>query len=199
MTSRIPQVLTIGAEAPVLVAAAGGADLMVGRASEYGSPLGRYQSELQDVPELTTGQDDLATEAIIGADPDLAITRDSEDAAPLEVAGIDRIVISGRCSGADDEVTAAGTFEEVYSDVALYWRIFGTEDTAATAITDLRARADNVGETAEETRAELTADPRLADVGAIGGGDVIVFRSHSASSPIPVLGLEMLAEQLDVG
>jgi hypothetical protein len=26
-----------------------------------------------------------------------------------------------------------------------------------------------------------------------------VFRSHSASSPIPVLGLEMLAEQLDVG
>jgi iron complex transport system substrate-binding protein len=268
------RILTIGAEAPTLVAAAGGADRMVARSGEYESPLGEYESALQDVPQLTTNADNPSVEAIISQEPDLVVTRGSEDAAALEAIGIDRLVISGRCRGSDNKVTAAGTFEEVYSDIELYGRIFGTQNTATAAVAGLRERVarvekqfkdspqrraaaviysgdgeqlgsygrlsvahqqiealglanvfeesperffepsieefierapeviallfeNNVG-TAESFKARLLAQPELADVSAIRSGDIISIPfALSASSPISVLGLEMLADQLD--
>jgi len=62
------RVLTIGAEAPTLVAAAGGADRIVARSGEYGSPLGQYESLQQAVPQLTINTDNPSAEAIIAQD-----------------------------------------------------------------------------------------------------------------------------------
>lgn len=156
------RVLTIGAEAPTLVAAAGGVDRMVARSGEFESPLGEYESVLEDVPQLNTTADDPSTEAIIAENTDLVISRGSEQ--PLDSVGIDQIVISGRCRGADDEVTAAGTFEEFYADIELYGRLFGTEDTAADAVEDLRQRVSAVEEQFRD------APPRQAAAVIYGSG-----------------------------
>ncbi len=181
---RPERVLTIGAEAPTLVAAAGAADRLVARSGEYGSPLGRYESALEGVPELTTGHDDPATEAIIGQDPDLVITRGSESAEALEAAGVDRIVIGGRCRGPDDEVTAEGTFDEVYSDIELYGRLLGTGDAATTAVADLRERV-----TAVEQRFGEAPQRRAAAVIYAEGGIGSYGRLSIAHQQMQALGL----------
>lgn len=184
------RVLTIGAEAPTLVAAAGGVDRMAFRAGEFDSPLGEYESTLEDVPELTTDTDDPSTEAIVAEDIDLVISRGSED--PLDSVGIDQIVISGRCTGADDEVTAAGDFDEFYADLELYARIFGTEDTAADAVDDLRERVSAV-----EERFQDAPPRRAAAVIYSAGGDELggYGRLSMAHHQLEALGLTNVFEE----
>jgi hypothetical protein len=55
----------------------------------------------------------------------------------IEAFGIDQIVVSGQCHNpVDDGPTLDGpaSFQDIYDDIELYGRIFGTEDAATRAV-----------------------------------------------------------------
>lgn len=139
---RPTRVLTMGTDAPTLLAAAGAADRIDVRAAEFGFPLGRYRDELSGIPLISARQEP-SKEVIIGTGADLAITYGLNRTAPeaLAAVGIDTLVPSGRCDGSAGG-TAADTigFSDVYRDIRRYGELFGTREQAAKAISDLRAR-----------------------------------------------------------
>lgn len=141
------RVVTIGAEAPLLVAAAGGADRLValGGAVEPAF-FGDAGDELEDVPRLSSVAAELSAEVLLAQEPDLVISINSDGFDALEAAGVPGLVISGRCRGSDGENSAAGSFQEVYGDVRTYGVLFGTAEVADAAAADLQARVEAVQE-----------------------------------------------------
>ncbi|MGH3769700.1 MAG: ABC transporter substrate-binding protein [Pseudonocardiaceae bacterium] len=151
------RVVTQGAEAPALVAAAGGANLVVARNAE-GSPLGQYAQALQQAPVLPG--DTLSTEATIAQHPDLVINRGAgNDLTPDELAqvSVPAVVASGRCTDNQSGIKADGSFDQIYADIEKFGRIFGTEAHAAASVADLRQRVAAIEEQATRTPAGTTA------------------------------------------
>lgn len=188
------RVVTIGAEAPTLVAAAGAADRIVAMGGSIDPEFfGDYRDELAEVPQLGVSADELSTEVLIAQQPDLVISINSDNFDGLQSAGIQGLVIGGRCRGADDENTSTGSFEEVYADIELYGQLFGTSDVATQAVADLAERVTAVEEqfasTAARPAATVIYGSSGEQLGSYGGASV-------AHSQMTALGLSNVFEKL---
>ncbi|GAA0934262.1 ABC transporter substrate-binding protein [Pseudonocardia zijingensis] len=135
------RVVTVGSVAAPLVAAAGAADRIVVRTFETASFPGEYAPELDGV-EVVAPTVELAREEIISRIPDLVISYEGAATGADELAGvgIDLLVSRGYCQD------AAGDLEDVFADVELYGRLFGTAEAAAAEVASLRQRVAAVGE-----------------------------------------------------
>lgn len=171
------RVVTIGAEAPVLVAAAGAAD----RVTAVGGAVqpeffGDYRAELEDIPRLGSVAAELSAEVLIAEEPDLLISINSDNFEALEAAGIPGLVIGGRCRGADDANTSDGSFEEFYNDITLYGQLFGTSDVAESAVEDLTERVAAVREqfagTQERSAITVIYGSSGDQLGSYGGSSI---------------------------
>lgn len=140
---RPERVLTSGSSAATLMWAAGATDRIVTRASEGGAPLGPATKALADIPQISTA-DDLSREVIIGQSPDLVISAglNATTAEDLDAAGIPSLVNAGFCDGTGSGPNPDGDidFDDVYADITLYGRIFGTSDKAAAKVRELERR-----------------------------------------------------------
>lgn len=133
---KAPQrVVTIGSVAAPLIAAAGAADRIVVRTFETASFPGQYASALKNV-EITAPSAELAREEIINRTPDLVISYEGSatTADDLAGAGIKLLVSRGYCKD------AAGAYEDIFADIELYGRLFGTPQAATAEVTALRKR-----------------------------------------------------------
>lgn len=143
------QVLTMGADPAATVWAAGAADRIIARAGEGGAPLGPAAAALRDVPQITPDGDP-SREEIIGTGADLVISYGLNLTTPedLEAAGIDSLVPSWRCdgSGSGENPTGKVDFDDLFSDIELYGRIFSTQDRATANVAQLRERVQAVRE-----------------------------------------------------
>lgn len=137
------RVLTLGAVASTLMWSAGAADRITARANEGGVSLGPADTALRDVPIISPNQE-LSREVIIGQRPDVVISYGLNLTGPedLAEAGIQSIVNAGFCDGSGSGPNPDGDvdFDDVYADIALYGRIFGTEQAADRSVTQLRQR-----------------------------------------------------------
>lgn len=180
------RVVTQGAEAPTLVAAAGGANLVVARNAE-GGPLGEYAQALQHAPVLPG--DTLSREAIVGQRPDLVINRGSGNdltADDLGQVGIPTVVVSGRCTDNQSGIKADGSFDQIYADIDRFGRIFGTETQAAASVAELRKRV-----TAFTAQATRTPAGTTAAVVYISGSAVYTYgKLATINTQLATLGLQ---------
>ncbi len=193
---RPERVMAVGAPTATLMWAAGAADEVDVRARESG-PLGPAESAFDDVP-LISPNGEPSKEAVIGQEPDLLLGygltmtpwRD------LDAVGIDEIVNSGQCDDdrASDgpELDRAADFEQIYRDIELYGRLFGTADTAASAVADLRGRVARVEE-GSQGAAELTAAAMVADP----SGVFLYGKASISDAQIEALGLTNAFEDLE--
>ncbi len=151
------RVLTVASDSATALAAIGAADLIVARSAEGGAPLGPYENELRDIPQITTNGEP-SREVIIGQQPDLVVSYAGLDtpAADLEAAGIDSIVPSWRCD------QAAG-FDGIYRTLETYGQILGTEDVATRIVADLRRRVDVVERQFQGTSARTAANVYVSE------------------------------------
>lgn len=135
------RVVTVGSVAAPLVAAAGAADRIVVRTFETASFPGEYAPELDGV-EVVAPTVELAREEIISRTPDLVISYEgaATGAEDLAGVGIDLLVSRGYCQD------AAGDLEDVFADIELYGRLFGTAEAATAEVASLRRRVAAVGE-----------------------------------------------------
>jgi len=129
------RVITIGSVAAPLVAAAGAADKIVVRTFETASFPGEYTTALQDV-EIVAPTVELAREEIISRSPDVVISYEgaTTTADDLAGAGIELLVSRGYCQD------AAGDYEDIFADIELYGRLFGTTEAATAHVQSLRER-----------------------------------------------------------
>ncbi|MGH3612444.1 MAG: ABC transporter substrate-binding protein [Pseudonocardia sp.] len=132
------RILTNGPDALNLVAAAGGAERVVARASEFGQELRGPAREAAQAP-LLDAQHDLSTEVVINTRAQLLVSNPDYLADPavvdqLSQAGIATLFGSGYCEG------QRADFEDVYADIELLGRLLSTEDRAASSVADLRSR-----------------------------------------------------------
>lgn len=144
------RVMTVGAEAPALVWAAGAADKITVRAATFGTTYDPAETAFRDAP-LISPDDEPTKEVILGQEPDLLPSYGLTTTPWEEVArlGLDQIVVSGQCDGPVDDgptLDRDASFQDIYDDIELYGRIFGTEDAATRAVTDLRERVTAVEE-----------------------------------------------------
>ncbi|MGH3902027.1 MAG: ABC transporter substrate-binding protein [Pseudonocardiaceae bacterium] len=132
------RVLTVASDSATALAAIGAADRIVARSAEGGAPLGSYENELNDIPQITVNGEP-SREVIISQQPDLVVSYAGLEtpAADLEAAGIDSIVPSWRCD-------QAANFDGIYHTLETYGQILGTEDVATKTVADLRRRVDAV-------------------------------------------------------
>lgn len=96
-------------------------------------------------------------------------------------------MVSGQCDGAVDDgptLDRTASFQDIYDDIELYGRIFGTEGVAAGAVADLRERVAAVEERFRD------APQRTAAVLAPYPGAIYVY-GHSSISEVQLetLGL----------
>lgn len=160
------RVLTIGPESADMVRAAGGLDTIIAHQAEF--PVG-FEDAFRDIRRLRD-EEPPGTEAIIGERPDLVVSYGLMESNPetLAAAGISSLVLSGMCGTHDAGVNVDGDvdFEDVYSDLELYGRLFGTGDQTARVIADMRDRVRAVEQAAGE------GTQRTAAVLWPGEGDV---------------------------
>lgn len=144
------RVMTVGAEAPALMWAAGAADRITVRAATFGAVYEPAEPMFRDVPLISPG-DEPTREVILGQEPDLLLTY-GLTATPweeVERLGLDQIVVSGHCDGTVDDgptLDRDARFQDIYDDIELYGRIFGTEDAATRTVSGLRERVTAIEE-----------------------------------------------------
>lgn len=133
------RIVTVGSIAAPVVAAAGAADRVVTRTFETAPFPGQYGPALQKA-EMIAPTAELAREEIINRTPDLVVSYEGAAVTPDDLAAvkIPLLVTRGYCKD------AAGTFDDVFADIELYGRLFGTEAAAETSVTELRGRVDAV-------------------------------------------------------
>lgn len=138
------RILAIGGEAATLVAAAGAGDKISWLALLEGAPLGTAESVVKDAEQLGNPRD-LSREVILARQPDVIVSDSTiADAVPLEdlaAAGIGTLIVSGYCENVGLPLEGdPSVFELIYNDIETYGKLFGTQNTAATAVTGLRDR-----------------------------------------------------------
>lgn len=151
------RVLTAASDSATALAAIGAADLIIARSAEGGAPLGRYEDELRDIPQITTNGEP-SREVIIAAQPDLVMSYAGLEtpAEDLEAAGIDLVVPSWRCDAPAD-------FDGIYRTLQTYGEILGTEDTAEQAVADLRRRVDAIERQFQGSSARTAANVYVSE------------------------------------
>ncbi|WP_162240366.1 ABC transporter substrate-binding protein [Nocardia arizonensis] len=133
--------VTVGSIAAPMIAAAGAADRIVARTFETSSFPGQYADRLAHA-EFVTPKAELAREEIINRAPDVVVSFEgaavtADDLAPM---GIPLLVTRGYCQN------AAGSFDDIFADIELYGRLFGTKQAADAEATALRARVAAVAD-----------------------------------------------------
>jgi iron complex transport system substrate-binding protein len=132
------RVVTIGSDAALVVAAAGGASRIVQRSSEGGAPLGRYTAVLGRVPEVAANTVP-AAESILAKRPDLVVSYELSNYAGLRSvlgqAGVTVLVPGWRCA------TGTVTFPDIYRQIDDLGRVLGTRRTADETVASLGDRA----------------------------------------------------------
>ncbi|MDP2711159.1 MAG: ABC transporter substrate-binding protein [Solirubrobacteraceae bacterium] len=137
---RPERILTIGTPVVNALHAAGAADKVVARAGEFGSPAPGPAGEAVTAARILTAEDP-ATELIIGTGVDAVISYGWLETTPqaLADAGIAALALSGYCAEAGGTSTVA-SFEDIYADLDLFGRIFGTGERAAGVVAGLKRR-----------------------------------------------------------
>ncbi|GAB4586480.1 ABC transporter substrate-binding protein [Nocardia sp. IFM 10818] len=151
-TAPVQRAVTVGSVAAPLIAAAGAADKVVTRTFETAPFPGEYADALQHA-EMIAPKAELAREEIISRGPDVVVSFEGAAIEPEDLAatGIPLLITRGYCKD------AAGAFDDIFSDIELYGKLFGTEQTAIGNAAALRARVAAV-----EARHPAAANPRPA-------------------------------------
>lgn len=166
------RVLAMGGEGATLLFAAGAADRISAFAEVEAEPLGAAEPAVADVPEKLGDATELSREVIIGAQPDVVITFSLNQIPPedLASAGIETLFVSGYCEEEGFPLDGdPSAFELLYSDIELYGQLFGTEDTAAGAVSDLRERVAAVEEQSQGAPESSAAALFVPEEGALSG------------------------------
>jgi iron complex transport system substrate-binding protein len=129
------RVITAGGVAAPLIAAAGAGDRVITRTFETGTFPGEYADDLAHA-ELINPAADLAREQIVARNPDVVVSFQGAavKAEDLASVGIPLIVPRGYCRA------ATGSYDDIFSDILLYGRLFGTSTQASVTVDALRRR-----------------------------------------------------------
>src|SRR5262249_5975671 len=124
-----------GSATAPLIAAAGAGDRVITRTFETTPFPGEYANDLARAERINPTAE-LGLEAIIARNPDLVVSFEgaaikTEDLASL---GIPLLIIRGYCRG------AAGSYDDIFSDILLYGKLFGTSAQAGETVDALRRR-----------------------------------------------------------
>ncbi|WP_067857120.1 ABC transporter substrate-binding protein [Nocardia shimofusensis] len=146
------RVVTVGSIAAPMIAAAGAGDRVITRTFETAPFPGKYADQLAHA-EVVAPTADLAREEIIARTPDAVVSFEGAavTADDLAAVGIPLIVTRGYCQN------AAGSFDDIFADIELYGKLFGTEPAATAEVEALRARVASVADTTS-----AVAQPRPA-------------------------------------
>ncbi|MBH0780234.1 ABC transporter substrate-binding protein [Nocardia bovistercoris] len=133
------RVVTVGSIAAPLVAAAGAPDRIVTRTFETAPFPGEYADALRGA-EIIAPTAELAREEIIARTPDLVVSFEGAaiSADDLAAARIPLLVTRGYCK------QASGSYDDVFADIELYGRLFGTAESARASVQALRHRVSAV-------------------------------------------------------
>lgn len=170
-TAAPRRVVTVGSVAAPLIAAAGAADRIVTRTFETAPFPGRYADALKDV-EVTAPTGELAREEIINRTPDLVVSFEGAAVTPDDLArvNIPLLVSRGYCRD------AAGSFDDIFADIELYGRLFGTSAAANAEVAALRQR---VAAIADRHRADQVTRPAAALIISRDGAELSAYGSTS--------------------
>ncbi|WP_043652386.1 ABC transporter substrate-binding protein [Nocardia thailandica] len=177
------RVVTVGSIAAPMLAAAGAADRVVTRTFETAPFPGQYGPALQHA-EVVASTGELAREEIINRNPDLVVSFEGAAVTPDDLAAvrIPLLVTRGYCKD------AAGSFDDVFADIELYGRLFGTEAAATASVHELRARVDAV---ARRHPAGAATTPAAALIISRDGAKISAYGSTSTvATQMRILGLD---------
>lgn len=177
------RVVTVGSIAAPLIAAAGAADRIVTRTFETAPFPGEYAPALTHA-EMITPTADLAREQIIARTPDLVVSFEGAAIKPedLSTAGIPLLVTRGYCKN------AAGTYDDIFADIALYGRLFGTAKQADDTVSALRGRVSAI---ADKHRPGTPTRPAAALILSRDGATLSAYGSTSTvHTQMGMLGLD---------
>lgn len=176
------RVVTVGSVAAPLIAAAGAADRIITRTFETAPFPGQYADSLKNI-EITAPTGELAREEIINRTPDLVVSFEGAAVTPDDLArvNIPLLVTRGYCRD------ASGTYDDIFADIELYGRLFGTSAAANTEITALKQR---VAAIADRHRADPAARPAAALILSRDGAKISAYGSTSTvATQMRTLGL----------
>jgi iron complex transport system substrate-binding protein len=172
-------------------------DQVVARAGDY--PADYYdtetRAELDDIPLLTDEMDtsghlQISKEVVIAEEPDLVLGEvDNLSRDTLDAVDIDLLEEPAMCpEGVDDP-----GFDDVYSQLETYGKVFDREDEATKAVTDLRNRvADLEKEKVGEGRTAAVLYP------TVGGGVTYAYGTRSMAHPqLEAAGFEDVFADVD--
>ena len=172
-------------------------DQVVARAGEY--PADYYdaetQAELDDIPLLTDEMDtsghlQISKEIVIAEEPDLVLGEvDNLSRDTLDAVDIDLLEEPAMCpEGVDDP-----GFDDVYSQLEAYGKVFDREDEATKAVADLRKRVT-------ELEKQKVGEGRTAAVlyPTVGGGVTYAYGTRSMAHPqLEAAGFEDVFADVD--
>lgn len=176
------RVVTVGSVAAPLIAAAGAADRIVTRSFEPAPFPGEYADELAGI-EITSRTGELAREEIINRVPDLVVSFEgaavtADDLAPVSIP---LLVTRGYCR------EAAGGFDDIFADIELYGRLFGTGAAANAEVGSLRRRVTAVA----DRNAARTPVRAAALIISRDGGRISAYgRTSTVANQMRILGLD---------
>lgn len=189
------RVLAIGSEAPALLVAAGAGDRVTHYAGSLAVPFDAgTKAAVEGAEQVIEDSHDLSFEQIVATGVDVAIGTDigagvdiDSLADRLDQAGVQLVTVSGYCAGIEGRSTAGlSGFDLIYRDVETYGRLFGTEQAAAGAVDDMRARVAAVTERAGGRSGRSAVPLYVTAEGPLGsyGGQSLV------SEQLALLGLD---------
>ncbi|SNY77869.1 iron complex transport system substrate-binding protein [Nocardia amikacinitolerans] len=177
------RVVTVGSVAAPLIAAAGAADRVVTRTFETAPFPGQYADALKNI-EVTAPTGELAREEIINRTPDLVVSYEGAAVTPDDLArvNIPLLVTRGYCRD------AAGSYDDIFADIELYGRLFGTSAAASAEVTALKQR---VAAVADRHPADQTTRPAAALIISRDGAKLSAYGSTSTvATQMRLLGLD---------
>ncbi|MER7608303.1 ABC transporter substrate-binding protein [Nocardioides sp. NPDC127503] len=172
-------------------------DQVVARAGEYPADYydAKTQTELDDIPLLTDEMDtsghlQISKEIVIAEEPDLVLGEvDNLSRDTLDAVDIDLLEEPAMCpEGVDDP-----GFDDVYSQLEAYGKVFDREDEAAKAVADLRKRVTDLeNEKVGEGRTAAVLYP------TVGGGVTYAYGTRSMAHPqLEAAGFEDVFADVD--
>ena len=143
-------------EMSTLIASAGGTGRIVARAGEAGVPLGPYADSLGQVPQIMeTDMSAPSREVVLGEQADLVVAGrvQADYISTLDQVGVNVLVPPWFCSQvtSDDPEGPAVGFDDLYSTIETYGRVFDSSEAAARTVSELRRRVTEVEQTAVDS------------------------------------------------
>lgn len=184
------RVVTVGSVAAPLIAAAGAADRIVTRTFETAPFPGEYADNLAGI-ETTSRTGEIAREEIINRGPDVVVSFEGAAVTAEDLAHvhIPLLVTRGYCRD------AAGSFDDIFADIELYGRLFGTTAAANAEVGTLRQRVDAV---AERSRGRAPVRAAALIVSRDGTKISAYGRTSTVSNQLGILGLENVFGDSDI-